>query len=50
MIKVSKPAPDFKMQALVGKEFKEVKLKDFKGTWLVMFFYPLTSPRSVPPR
>jgi len=41
MVKVSKPAPDFKMQALVGKEFKEVKLEDFKGKWLVMFFYPL---------
>jgi len=41
MINVSKPAPDFKMLALVGKELKEVKLEDFKGKWLVMFFYPL---------
>lgn len=41
MLKVSEPAPHFTLQALVGKEFKEVKLEDFKGKWLVMFFYPL---------
>ena len=38
---VAKPAPSFKAQALVGKEFKEISLDDYKGKWLVLFFYPL---------
>ena len=38
---VQKEAPDFKAEALVGKTFKEVKLADYKGKWLVLFFYPL---------
>lgn len=38
---VQKQAPDFKAEALVGKLFKEVKLSDYKGKWLVLFFYPL---------
>jgi alkyl hydroperoxide reductase subunit AhpC len=38
---VQKPAPDFKGQAVVGKAFKEIKLADYKGKWLVLFFYPL---------
>ncbi|MBI3018048.1 MAG: peroxiredoxin [Deltaproteobacteria bacterium] len=38
---VQKPAPEFKGQAVVGKEFKEVKLSDYKGKWVVLFFYPL---------
>lgn len=38
---VQKPAPDFKSTAVVNKLFKEVKLDDYKGKWLVLFFYPL---------
>lgn len=38
---VQKPAPDFKGQAVVGKEFKPIKLSDYKGKWVVLFFYPL---------
>ncbi len=38
---VTKPAPDFKGQAVVGKEFKEIRLSDYEGKWLVLFFYPL---------
>ncbi|OGQ17848.1 MAG: thioredoxin peroxidase [Deltaproteobacteria bacterium RIFCSPHIGHO2_02_FULL_40_11] len=38
---VQKQAPDFKGQAVVGKGFKEVKLSDYKGKWVVLFFYPL---------
>ena len=41
MSKISKPAPDFAMQGLLGSEFKDFKLEDFKGKWLVVFFYPL---------
>lgn len=40
---VGKEAPQFHMNAVSGdgSEFVEVKLDDYKGKWLVMFFYPL---------
>lgn len=40
-IKVQQPAPEFKGQAVVEGDFKEIKLADFKGKYLVLFFYPL---------
>merc|ERR1711974_20503 len=41
MARVGCPAPDFSCNALVGSDFKEVKLSDYKGKYLVLFFYPL---------
>jgi alkyl hydroperoxide reductase subunit AhpC len=39
---ITKPAPDFKVKGVTeGGEFKEYKLSDFKGKYLVLFFYPL---------
>ncbi len=38
--KVGKPAPDFEASALVEGGFKNVKLSDFKGKWVVLCFYP----------
>ena len=38
---VGKPAPNFTLDAVVGKEFKKVSLADYRGTWVVFFFYPL---------
>lgn len=38
---VTKPAPHFKATAVVNGDFKEIKLEDYKGKYLVMFFYPL---------
>ena len=38
---VQKPAPQFKAQAVVNGDFKEVSLEDFKGRYFVLFFYPL---------
>ena len=40
-IRVGQPAPDFKTQALVGSEFRDVSLSDYRGRWVVLFFYPL---------
>ena len=37
---VGKKAPEFKLNAFVNGETKEVGLSDFKGKWLVLFFYP----------
>jgi len=39
--KVQSPAPDFKGQAVVNGQFKEIQLSDYKGKYLVLFFYPL---------
>lgn len=40
---VGKPAPPFAMNAVTGdgEDFVKVSLDDYKGKWLVMFFYPL---------
>lgn len=39
---VQKPAPHFEGQAVVaGGQFKKVSLSDFKGKWVILFFYPL---------
>jgi alkyl hydroperoxide reductase subunit AhpC len=38
---VQKDAPDFKATAVDGKLFKDIQLADYKGKWLVLFFYPL---------
>jgi len=35
------PAPQFKGTAVVKGEFKEVSLADYKGKYVVLFFYPL---------
>ena len=38
---VQKEAPDFTATAVVNEEFKPVKLSDYKGKYVVLFFYPL---------
>ncbi|WP_232696742.1 peroxiredoxin [Brevibacillus daliensis] len=40
---IGNPAPDFKMKTALGdgSGFGEVSLSDYKGKWLVLFFYPL---------
>jgi len=41
MPKLQKPAPEFKGTAVVHNQFKEISLSDFKGKYVVLFFYPL---------
>lgn len=38
--RVGKPAPDFELSALVGEGFKNIRLSDYKGKWIVICFYP----------
>jgi alkyl hydroperoxide reductase subunit AhpC len=38
---VTKPAPDFTADAVVNGEFKTIKLSDYRGKYVVLFFYPL---------
>merc|ERR1712050_180138 len=40
-VNITKPAPHFKGMAVVEGEFKEISLADYKGKYLVLFFYPL---------
>lgn len=35
------PAPEFAGTAVVDGDFKEIKLSDYKGKYVVLFFYPL---------
>jgi peroxiredoxin 2/4 len=40
---VGRPAPEFTMETVSGdgKDFGKVSLSDYRGKWLVFFFYPL---------
>ncbi|KXS15864.1 thioredoxin-like protein [Gonapodya prolifera JEL478] len=38
---IQQPAPAWKATAVVDGEFKELSSEDFKGKYLVLFFYPL---------
>lgn len=38
---VTQPAPAFTAQAVVGEDFKTVRLHDYLGKNVVLFFYPL---------
>eukprot|EP00088_Acartia_fossae_P047915 TRINITY_DN520_c0_g1_i1.p1 TRINITY_DN520_c0_g1~~TRINITY_DN520_c0_g1_i1.p1 ORF type:complete len:238 (+),score=39.66 TRINITY_DN520_c0_g1_i1:28-741(+) len=38
---ISKPAPAWEGTAVLNGEFKELKLSDYRGKYLVFFFYPL---------
>lgn len=38
---VQKPAPDFSATAVVDGQFKTIKLSDYRGKYVVLFFYPL---------
>lgn len=41
MIQIGKPAPQFQNAVAYKKlDFTKVNLEDFKGDWLVLFFYP----------
>jgi len=40
-LRVGQVAPDFTTTAVVDQEFKTIKLSDYLGKYVVMFFYPL---------
>ncbi len=40
MAQVGKPAPDFELPAFIEGGFKNIKLSDYKGKWVVLCFYP----------
>jgi len=40
-LRVGQLAPDFLATAVVDQEFKAIKLSDYRGKYVVLFFYPL---------
>lgn len=38
---LNKPAPSFAGTAVVNGAFKEINLAQYKGKYVVLFFYPL---------
>ena len=40
-LRVGQKAPDFTATAVVDQEFKEISLSQYKGKYVVLFFYPL---------
>ena len=40
-LRVGQSAPDFTATAVVDQEFKTIKLSDYRGQYVVLFFYPL---------
>lgn len=40
-LQIGKPAPDFAVDSLVGRDFKTTTLNEYKGKWVCLFFYPL---------
>ena len=40
MISINQKAPDFAEDAFVDDKIKKISLSDFRGKWVVLFFYP----------
>ena len=41
ILQVGQKAPEFDEEAYVNGQTKRIKFSDFKGKWIVLFFYPL---------
>lgn len=40
MIKINDRVPDLELHVYHNEQFKKVKLSEYKGKWVVLFFYP----------
>lgn len=40
MAKINEKAPEFTAEAYVNEDIKKISLSDYKGKWIVLFFYP----------
>lgn len=40
MVFVDKPAPEFESAAFIRGDYRNVRLSDYRGRWVVLFFYP----------
>lgn len=39
-ITINEPAPNFEAEAFFNEEIKKIKLSDYRGKWVILFFYP----------
>ena len=47
---VGKHAPKFSLEGVIDGQFKTISLDDYKGKWVIVFFYPLDFTFVCPPR
>lgn len=40
MVNINDKAPEFTEDAFIGEDIKKISLSDYKGRWVVLFFYP----------
>jgi len=40
MVKINEQAPEFTAEAFQGEQITNVSLKNYKGKWVILFFYP----------
>lgn len=40
MITINQKAPDFTEDAFISNDIKKISLNDFRGKWVILFFYP----------
>lgn len=40
MVRINEKAPEFTSEAYIGNDIKKISLADYKGKWVVLFFYP----------
>jgi alkyl hydroperoxide reductase subunit AhpC len=40
-VRLGEKVPDFRAEAFEKGEFKRINLSDYRGKWIVLFFYPL---------
>ena len=40
MVNINSQAPDFTEDAYINDDIKKISLSDYKGKWVVLFFYP----------
>ena len=38
---IGRPAPDFEATAVINKRFEQVRLREYRGRYVVLFFWPL---------
>jgi alkyl hydroperoxide reductase subunit AhpC len=38
--RLGQPAPAFEAMAFANGDFKTIKLADYRGKWVILFFYP----------
>ena len=41
MVQVGQPAPAFAPEGVLDGAFVDVKLSDYAGSWVVLFFHPV---------